>query len=799
LTRRIGVLLVAGVLATVVPVLHPERVSAASGVDDYPSRLKNAAQDSLVDPWQFYNRECTSFVAWRLNSENNVAFNDYFQGAHWGNASNWKNAARSLSIPVDDNASRGAVAWWAAGSAGSSRGHVAWVQTVSDSSITIEEYNYLREGYYDTRTISTSSSLWPSGFIHIRDTVVRNTASPTITGTAQVGTKLTTTHGAWSTGNLTFHYQWLANGNPISGATSKTFKPTAAQLAKHLRAKVTATKSGAHSGTAKTDATPSVAPGVFTSTAAPTVSGTPQVGVQLSATTGAWTPSGTFRFRWYADGVAITGATAATFTPTATQLGAKLKVQVAATADGYTTKKVVSATTSVVAPGQFRATRPPSISGTPQVDQVLTADPGLWSPPGSIAYQWLADGDQISGATGTTYSPSADDLRKQISVQVTVTQDGYSAAAATSAATTSVAPGTFLNTREPAVKGTPQVGVELRANAGAWTPEATVAYQWNIGGLPVLGATSRTFTPRPLDLGKAVTVEIIAMRPGYLTAMVTSAATDDILPGQIRSTTAPDVTGVPMLGHTLHASTGAWSITPDGLAYQWYAGTKPVAGATDPTYDPTAADAGHRMHVQVTATANGYTPLAIDSASTDRVVLGRATEEKPTVTGRAVLGKLLHAHVAAFAPTSATPHYRWYRGDQPIRGAREAAYQVRPADVGHRLHVVVTMRAKHWTSVVRRSAATARALTVPTLEVHTTIRQGRVHLRLDVSTPGLASPAGKAHVLLGSRGLGKFRIVDGTGAHLLARLASGTHRLTVVYHGRAHQTSARIHVTVTVP
>ena len=117
-TRRVGAVLAVGVLAALSPALHPQPVSAASGVDDYPSRLKNAPQDSLVDPWQFYNRECTSFVAWRLNSENQVAFNDYWQGQHWGNASNWKQAAVALKIPVDNHASRGAVAWWAAGSAG---------------------------------------------------------------------------------------------------------------------------------------------------------------------------------------------------------------------------------------------------------------------------------------------------------------------------------------------------------------------------------------------------------------------------------------------------------------------------------------------------------------------------------------------------------------------------------------------------------------------------------------------------------------------------------------------------------
>jgi surface antigen len=397
LTRRAGFVVLVGLLTAVSPVLHPEQVSAASGVDDYPSRLKTAPQDSLVDPWQFYNRECTSFVAWRLNSENQVAFNDYWQGQHWGNASNWKKAANALHIPVDDNPTRGAVAWWSAGSAGSSVGHVAWVQKAGDGAITIEEYNYLHRGGYDTRTISSSSSLWPSGFIHVRDTQIRNTASPTVSGTPQVGQKLVTTNGSWSARDLTFHYQWLADDKPITGATSKSFKPGADQLGKRIRAKVTATKSGAHSGTAKSPETDDVAKGVFVNSAVPSVTGKAQVGIPLATDRGTWSPRGTFAYQWFAGRTPIDGATSPSFTPTADELGHGLKVRVSLSAPGYRTLRIKSDPTPGVAPGEFVADSPPKVSGVAQVDKPLTASAGSWTPVGATRYQWLADGDRRHG------------------------------------------------------------------------------------------------------------------------------------------------------------------------------------------------------------------------------------------------------------------------------------------------------------------------------------------------------------------------------------------------------------------
>ncbi len=800
LTRRAGTVLLLGLLTAVVPaVLHPEPVSAASGVDDYPDRLRNAPQDSLVDPWQFYNRECTSFVAWRLNSENQVAFDDYWQGQHWGNASHWKSAAVALNIPVNDNPTRGAVAWWEAGSAGSSRGHVAWVQKVGDGAITIEEYNYLHAGRYDTRTISSSSSLWPSGFIHIKDTQIRNTGAPTLSGTAQVGKKLTTTHGTWNATNLTFHYQWLANGTPIAGATAKSFTPGADQVGQHIRAKVTATQSGAHSGSARSARSDGVAKGVFVNSTEPTIEGKAQVGLPLAADAGSWTPSGTFRYQWFSGGEPIDGATSASFIPTADQLGHGVKVRVTLSAPGYQTMRVKTAPTDDVRPGQFTATSPPTVSGVAQVDRPLVADPGSWTPAGAISYQWLADDSPISGAVGTTYVPTPDDLRKTIAVRVTLERRGYDDAVATSVATVGVAPGTFLNTAAPSIEGIAQVGVPLRADKGGWTPKATISYQWLVDGEPVPGATGRSFTPRPEDLGRRVTVSVTASRPGYLTATLPSEATAPTIPGVIENHEAPVVSGRAVVGHTLHTTDGAWSITPDELTYQWYAGRHPIAGATAPTYSVASSTAGHRIRVVVTAVSAGYTSESSRSHLTDPVVFGRIAFTKPTVGGHAVVGRTLTVHVASVDPATARPHIHWYRDGERIRGARSATYVVRAADLGHTLHAEVTMRAQDWVERTRHSVAVTDIKTAPQLHVRTSMRSGRVFLRLSVASLGVASPEGSVRVWHRDHVVGRFPVVDGTGSRLLSRMRSGTRTLTVVYHGGAFEKVARTTVTVTIP
>jgi surface antigen len=148
-----------------------QAANAAISSNDYPSNLASAAKDTLTDPWSFYNRECTSFVAWRMNNDNGVAFSNNMGGGHWGDASNWWSNAATLGYTRDSTPTAGSIAYWSANYHGAdSSGHVAYVVSVnSDGAIVIEDYNSLNDGNYDRRTIASGAGTWPYGFIHVKD------------------------------------------------------------------------------------------------------------------------------------------------------------------------------------------------------------------------------------------------------------------------------------------------------------------------------------------------------------------------------------------------------------------------------------------------------------------------------------------------------------------------------------------------------------------------------------------------------------------------------------------------------
>ena len=95
-------------------------------------------------------------------------------------------------------------------------------------------------------------------------------------------------------------------------------------------------------------------------------------------------------------------------------------------------------------PTNTSAAGAPTISGTPQVEQTLTADTssitdedGLTNV--SYSYQWIAGGSDIAGATGSTYTLTSSEQGQTVQVRVTFTDDADNEETLTSIATAAVA------------------------------------------------------------------------------------------------------------------------------------------------------------------------------------------------------------------------------------------------------------------------------------------------------------------------------------------------------------------------
>jgi hypothetical protein len=148
-------------------------------------------------------------------------------------------------------------------------------------------------------------------------------------------------------------------------------------------------------------------------------------------------------YQWKANGVAITGATAATYKPAAAQVGKTITVTVTeqrtAGKGGYAITSKTSAATAAVVAGTLGPAPVPAITGPAKVGSTLTAVPGTWGPaPVALTYQWKANGVAITGATAATYKVAAAHRGKTLTVTVTGTKAGYTTKSKTSVATARV-------------------------------------------------------------------------------------------------------------------------------------------------------------------------------------------------------------------------------------------------------------------------------------------------------------------------------------------------------------------------
>ena len=182
------------------------------------------------------------------------------------------------------------------------------------------------------------------------------TGAPTISGTPQLGQTLTLDISAIADAdgltNVTFSYQWLADDADIAGATGSTLTLTDAYAGKTVRVKVSFTDDADHEEARTSAATAAVD---TPATGLPTISGMAEVGQTLTAdTSGIADADGlgnvAFTYQWVAGGSDIDGATASSYTLTASEEGQTIQAQVTFTDNAGSVEALTSAATAAVAP-----------------------------------------------------------------------------------------------------------------------------------------------------------------------------------------------------------------------------------------------------------------------------------------------------------------------------------------------------------------------------------------------------------------------------------------------------------------
>jgi hypothetical protein len=335
-------------------------------------------------------------------------------------------------------------------------------------------------------------------------------------------------------------------------------------------------------------------------------------------------------YQWYSNGVAIKGATAATFTPSSGYVGRKITARVAVSSADYASASFTTAGVTLVA-GTFGAYGPPAaqpsnpsitVTGAVVPGTVLTATPasdyvtvGVNAAPGlAFSYQWQrstnsgATWSSIGGATSAHYTVAAADVTEQLRVLVTAHATGFTSLALTSDAETVQYSPTLATIAPPtlaAVGGTPKVGALLTAAPGVWNAAGlTYTYAWYRNGKLIPSVTGTTWLPTSSSFNDDIVVEVTASGAGYQPVEVDSAHV------QIGAGAAPSPVVAPVItvnNGVFTISNISWSVDGLTVTFDWGVNNDEGLGTGQGTnaYTPRLTESGP-VTVVITATRHGY-------------------------------------------------------------------------------------------------------------------------------------------------------------------------------------------------
>ena len=460
-----------------------------------------------------------------------------------------------------------------------------------------------------------------------------------------------------------------------------------------------------------------------------------------------------------------------------------------------------AATAAVDAAPNSPATGAPTVTGTAQVGETLSADTsGIADADGlanvSYSYQWIrndgsSDSD-ITGATDSTYALVDADEGKTIKVKVGFTDDAGSDESLASAATASVAArpdqGSAPDTPDRPV-GTAVFagGVDLEWNdvpgADSYDVQLFRNGQWM--DLPGDGVEIAFYGAgaiiSELDPGSTHWFQVRA-RNGHSSSdwsdyrQVGSTNQDPLgkraRPDNVTASGAPVINGTAQVGESLTAD-AAGIEDGNGLdrvqfGFQWVSNDgsadADITGATDSTYTMVAADEGKTVKVRVSFTDRGGYAESLTSDATDTVsfavqqqVANSPATGTPAISGAAQVGQTLTADTSGIVDADglngAAFSYQWVRNDgssdSDITGATDSTYTLVATDEGKTIKVKVgfTDDASHGETLTSTAtAAVAAAPNSPATGAPTITGAPQVGQTLTAATSAIADADGLTNV-----------------------------------------------------
>ena len=473
----------------------------------------------------------------------------------------------------------------------------------------------------------------------------------TISGVAKKFQTLTANHSLSDLDGLgVVSYKWLADGSEIPSLTGNTLTLTQAHVGKSISVLAHYTDSY---GTPESVASTRVVVEHVNSSPTGTlmISGTSTQSNQLSVSNNITDIDGlgSISYQWYANDVTISGAKSTNLMLAQDQVGKAIKV-VASYTDSFGQVESVSSTlTAQVQNTNDAPIGDVFISGAMVVGTVISASNTISdfdgvpvSGPGSISYQWKADGVSISGATSSSLTLLPVWVGKSITVTASYTDLFGVSESMTSSPSVPVSlinnnPNGAVTISGIAAEGqilsvanniSDEDGIPLSGERGA------ISYQWKADGVAISGARGETLLLSQAQVGKIISAEASYTDRWGTSEKVISNATFPVQNINNLPTGSVSMLGVPTPNQPLTVAHNLFDL--DGLgqiSYQWLKDGEAIDRATTNTYIPTASDLGHLISVKASyVDACGTSEFVISSSAKVTPATNIVRENSTSVT-----------------------------------------------------------------------------------------------------------------------------------------------------------------------